>query len=186
MRTWINRTLLLLALTGCVKAPDVVLVDRHTLLEAQASGRLPQQEAQVAQAGVSAGPAAFTPGTLAKSGWQPAPAHDAVAALYAAQTDDASVLTQWLVRRCVGEAQDATLVPTPDVCQGAIDPADVSRRLERANRNRRQVWAYLQGQRPGSSDDAVRAAWRKTHQVDVACGAWWQGDNGAWEPKACP
>lgn len=177
---------LTLVLGGCIKAPDVVLVDRHTLLEAQASGRLPQQEAQLAQAGISPGPAAFTPGQLERSGWHSVPGHDAIAALYASQTDDASVLEQWLVRRCVGEANDGTLIPTPDVCSGAMDAADVARRLERANRNRRQVWAYLQGQQKRASEAEVRDVWRTQHRQEAACGAWWQKSDGIWEQKPCP
>lgn len=173
-------------LGGCIKAPDVVLVDRHTQLEEQAAGRLPAQEAALAQAGVSAGPAPLTSGQLAKSGWHSDEGHDAIAALYDGYKDDATVLDQLLVRRCIGEGADATLVATPDRCTGAVDVADVGRRLERANRTRRQVWMYIQGLRPGASLDQVRTAWRAEQKKAVVCGASWQRDDGAWEVKACP
>jgi hypothetical protein len=175
-----------LLLASCIKAPDIVMVDRHTLLEEQAAGRLPQVEAQTMQAGLSPGPAPFTSGELAKSGWQTDAGHDAIAALYNGQIDDTQAIEQLLVRRCVGEAKDATLIATPDTCTGAIDLTDVSRRLEKANRNRRQVWLYLQQQRPQASDGDVRATWREQRHLAVICGGWWQKDDDKWEAKACP
>ena len=176
----------LIALAGCIKAPDIVLVDRHTLLEAQASGRMPETEAAVAQAGLSPGPAPLTSGALAKSGWHTDAGHDAIAALYSGQLDDAQAIEQLLLRRCIGEASDATLVATPDACAGAADLAEISRRLEKANRNRRQVWLYLQTQRPQASAGDVRAAWRAQRRSVLVCSGWWQKDDATWEAKACP
>jgi len=182
----LSAALALAALGGCIKAPDVVLVDRHTQLEEQAAGRLPTQQAALAQSGVAPGPAPFTSGQLAQSGWHSVSGHDAIAALYAGYQDDAAVLDQLLLRRCIGEGREATLLATPDRCTGAVDVADMSRRLERANRNRRQVWLYIQAQRPGTTLDEVRAAWRVEQQRAVVCGAPWQRDDGSWEVKACP
>ena len=176
----------LLALASCIKAPDIVIVDRHSLLEEQAAARMPQAQAEVAQAGLSAGPAPLTPGQLARSGWQPDAAHDAIAALYSGWTDETQMLDQLLLRHCIVEAKDASLVSTPDACSGAIDLADVGRRLEKANRSRRQIWLYLQQQRQRTSDAEVRAAWRQERQKALVCGGWWQKDDRAWEAKPCP
>ncbi len=175
----------LVALAGCIKAPDVVIVDRHSLLEEQAAARMPATQAQVAQAGLSAGPAPFTSGQLVRSGWQPDAEHDAIAALYSGWVDDAQMLDQLLLRHCIGEARDASLVSTPDACSGAVDLADVSRRLEKANRSRRQIWLYLQ-QRSHDGEADVHTAWRQTRQKGLVCGGWWQKDDGAWEAKPCP
>ena len=46
----------LLALAGCIKAPDVVIVDRHSLLEEQAAARMPQAQS--------------APGTFAPKGFR--------------------------------------------------------------------------------------------------------------------
>lgn len=183
-----NRLLviLLLALGGCIKAPDVVLVDRQTLLEEQAAARMPAAAAANAQAGLAAGPAPLTSGELAKSGWHTDAAHDAIAALYGGWLDEAETLDQLLLRHCIGEAADASLIATTDACSGALDLADVGRRLEKANRSRRQIWLYVQQQRPQASDAEVRAAWRLQRQKALACGAWWQRDDRGWEAKACP
>ena len=177
---------LVLALGGCIKAPDVVLVDRHSLLEEQAAARLPAAESRLAQAAVSPGPAPLTSGELARSGWHTPAGHDAIAALYPGWLDDDAALEQLLVRHCIGEAKDGVLVATPAACAGALDAADVGRRLEKANRSRRQVWLYLQTQRPRAGDDEVRRSWRRQRQVALACGGWWQRDDAVWEAKACP
>ncbi len=178
--------LALLATAGCIKAPDVVLVDRHTLLEEQAAARMPVAEGQVAQTGLTAGPAPLTSGELAKSGWHTDAAHDAIAALYSGWVDEAQMLDQLLVRHCIGETQDGTLASTPDACSGATDLAEVARRLEKANRSRRQIWLYVQQERAPTSEADVRAAWRQQRQKALVCGGWWQRDDRGWEAKACP
>ncbi len=177
---------LLLSGAGCIKAPDIVIVDRHSLLEEQAAARMPAAEGQNAQAGVSPGPAPLTSGELARSGWQPDAAHDAIAALYSGWEDEAQVIDQLLVRHCVGERSDGTLVSTPDACSGATDLADVGRRLEKANRSRRQIWLFAQQQRPQATDMDTREAWRQQRRVALVCGGWWQKADQTWEAKACP
>lgn len=179
-------TLLLLATAGCIKAPDVIIVDRHSLLEEQAGARMPSTEAQVAQAGLSPGPAPLTSGELAKSGWHSDAGHDAIAALYSGWVDDAEAIDQLLVRHCVGEADDGTLVSTLDACSGATDVADIGRRLEKANRSRRQIWLYLGQQRPQAREADTRASWRQQRRIALVCGGWWQKDDRAWEAKVCP
>ena len=181
---WLKFTALF-ALAGCIKAPDVVIVDRHSLLEEQAAARMPAAEAQVAQAGLSPGPLPLTPGELTRSGWHTDAAHDAIAALYSGWIDDAQMLDQLLTRHCIGEANDGTLISTPGACAGATDLADVGRRLEKANRSRRQIWLYVQEQRPQATELEVRAQWRQTRQKGLVCGGWWQKDDQGWEAKTC-
>lgn len=175
----------LLTLVGCIRAPDIVLVDRHTALEEQAAGRLPAAEMEAAQAAVSAGPAPLTSGQLARSGWHSESGHDAIAALYGDTLDPSALSDQLLQRRCIGEALDATLVATPASCSGAADLSEISRLLERSNRNRRQVWLYLQANRPGSDLDTVRATWRQQQLQSLVCGGQLQRPDGRWEVKTC-
>lgn len=183
-KAWLG--LLVVATTGCFTAPSIVLVDRHTALEEQAAARLPVAEMAAVQAGAMAGPTPLTTGELARSGWHSEAGHDAIAALYGSELDDATVIDQLLIRRCVGEARDGTLVTTPTTCSGSVDVGDVSRHLERANRNRRQVWAYLQANRPGASAEQVQGAWRAQLLVALVCGGQFQRDDSAWEVKSCP
>ncbi len=180
------KILVFVAVAGCIKAPDVVIVDRHSLLEEQAAARMPVAESQVAQAGLSAGPLPLTPGELSVSGWHTDASHDAIAVLYSGWIDDAQMLDQLLTRHCIGEAADGTLISTSEACSGAIDLADVGRRLEKANRSRRQIWLYVQQQRQQASEADVRAQWRQARQKSLICGGWWQKDDQAWEAKTCP
>jgi uncharacterized protein YdbL (DUF1318 family) len=56
--------------------------------------------------------------------------------------------------------------------------------VARVNRDRRQLWAWMAGQRSGS-EDAVRKAWRRNHLAALPCGAQVQDDDGGWEVKRC-
>ncbi len=42
--------------TGCVSLPDVYLIDRHTVMEAEASGEWPELEQRFLQQSISKGP----------------------------------------------------------------------------------------------------------------------------------
>jgi uncharacterized protein YdbL (DUF1318 family) len=173
---------------GCVKAPNIVLVDRRTALEDQAAGQFPPLEAELTQAGLNPGPAPFTSAELAQAG--AAPAHlgtDAYAQDEAGAADglpDPLRLDGLLTQRCVGEARDGTVVLTIDTCTGTIDVARVNRLVERTNRNRRQLWDWM-ARRSGISADAARAAWRTVHLEGVICGAAVQAASGSWESKSC-
>jgi hypothetical protein len=106
-----------------------------------------------------------------------------------------------LIKRCLGEALDGTLVLTIDPCTGTLDVPSVDQLVERVNRNRRQLWRWLaaqtrgqgrdkgrdRGSDPGSekADDEVRAAWRKIHLVGLVCGGAYQVTGGGWEIKKC-
>ena len=49
-------TVVLLSLSGCVNLPDVYLIDRHTVMEEEASGEWPELEARFRQQAVKSGP----------------------------------------------------------------------------------------------------------------------------------
>jgi hypothetical protein len=169
-------------ITGCITAPAVVIVDRRTALEQQASGSFRGLEDELEQAGLVPRPAPLTAAQLGAAGVR----REGLEA--SDQDDDGNDAVRsdaLLVKRCVGEALDGTLVLTIDPCTGTIDVPQVGRLIERVNRERRQLWRWLAGQVPGKSADEVRAAWRQTHLQGLICGGQVQATGGAWEVKRC-
>jgi hypothetical protein len=167
---------------GCVSAPAVVIVDRRTALEQQASGSFRGLEEELEQAGLSPKPAALTPAQLGASGVR---REGLEATGEDDESNDAARTDALLIKRCVGEALDGALVLTLDPCTGAIDVPQVGRLIERVNRDRRQLWRWLAGHVQGRTDDEVRAAWRQTHLAGLVCGGQFQAAGGAWEVKRC-
>ena len=175
------RAVLALALAACVSAPAVVIVDRKTSVEQQASGSFRGLEDELEQAGLARRPTPLTAAQLGAAGVR----RDG---LEASDQDDGSDPVRadaLLVKRCVGEALDGTLVLTIDPCTGTIDVPQVGRLIERVNRERRQLWRWLAGQAPGKTDDDARAAWRETHLAGIPCGGQIQVAGGKWEIKRC-
>lgn len=187
-----------LALTGCITAPAVVIVDRRTALEQQASGSFRGLEEELEQAGLTPRPAPLTPAQLGASGVR----REGLEATDSDdETSDAVRTDALLIKRCLGEALDGTLVLTIDPCTGTLDVPSVDRLVERVNRNRRQLWRWLAAQTRGQgrdqtrdrvrdqarekSDDEVRAAWRQIHLAGLVCGGAYQVAGGAWEIKKC-
>jgi len=172
-------------LTGCISAPAVVIVDRRTALEQQASGSFRGLEEELEQAGLSPRPTPLTPAQLGaagvrRDGLEAADADD--------ETSDAVRSDALLIKRCLGEALDGTLVLTLDPCTGTLDVPAVDRLVERVNRNRRQLWRWLAGRerdRPHRTDEEVRAAWRQVHLAGLPCGGQVQVAGGGWEVKKC-
>jgi len=173
----------LLFVAGCIKAPDVILVDRKTALEQQAAGAFRPIDEALERELLSQQPAGFTRGQLEESGQ--ADARDALAAAESDEESDAGRLDALLLRRCAGEALDGTVVERPETCAGPREPQKTAQLLERANRNRFQVWRALQKRSPGRSLDEVRRAWREAHLLGVECGAPVQRADGGWEQKTC-
>ena len=170
----------LLLLASCVRAPDVVIVDRKTALEQQAQGSFRGLEEDLEQAGILPRPAPLTAAQLATAGVQTS----------AEESDDAEGLPDslradtLLVARCVGEAADGTLTLTVNTCTGAMDVPQTTRMVERVNRNRRQLWQWL-AEREKRSPAEVQAAWRTVHLEGVICGGQVQKADGSWEVKRC-
>lgn len=167
---------------GCIRAPAVVIVDRKTALEQQASGSFRSLEEELEQAGLAPRPAPLTAAQLGAAGVRRE-------GLEATDQDDdgndAGRADTLLIKRCLGEALDGTLVLTLDPCTGTVDVPLVGRMIERVNRERRQLWRWLAGQAPGKTADEVRAAWRETHLAGLVCGGQVQVAGGAWEIKKC-
>src|SRR5438105_558536 len=126
-----HRLILLASLAaGCIKAPDVILVDSKTILERQAAGSFHGLEEELTQAALSPRPAPLV-------GSQLGPASHPLVAEEA--DSEGARLDALLLRGCIGEALDGTLVETAATCTGTIEVTQRSRLVERANRNRWQV-----------------------------------------------
>ncbi|HEY7956158.1 MAG TPA: DUF1318 domain-containing protein [Polyangia bacterium] len=168
---------------GCIKAPDLVIVDRATALEEQAGGNYRQLERELDRAAVTPRPVPLTHAQIAESGAESEPL--AIGDEQVRDGSDESAIDDLLARRCLGEANDGTLVETKTSCGGHVNPASLGRLVERANRDRWQVWRYLQSERPKASLDEVRQAWRAVHLKGVVCGGQVQRADGGWEAKKC-
>lgn len=164
---------------ACIKPPDIVMVDRGTALEQQASGSFDEVERRLERAAVEPKPVAMTPEQLEALGIRPAASADRG---HLTEADWVDVL---LVQHCIGEGTDGLLVQTLDACRGAADGAETARAVERVNLARRHLWLWMRAQRADVPADDLRRAWRTLHVAGIACGAWIQGDDGQWRAKAC-
>jgi hypothetical protein len=185
-RDFLGRGLLLCgALTalagGCVSAPAVVIVDRKSFVEQQASGSFRGLEEDLEQAGLAPRPVPLTAAQIGAAGIR----REGLEDTDQADGSDAVRTDGLLIKRCLGEALDGTLVLTLDPCTGTLDVPQVGRLIERVNRERRQLWRWLAGQAPGKTAEEVRAAWRETHLVGLVCGGQVQVTGGTWEVKRC-
>lgn len=170
-----------LLLAACIKAPDVIIVDRKTALEQQAAGSFRGLEEDMEQAGLSPRPTPVTGAQLEAAGVRRTPDVDT-----GEGAPDELRADTLLVQRCVGEAEDGTLVLTADRCTTAIDVPDVNRLLERLNRSRRQLWQWLAARAPRRSPADVKAAWHAVHLTGVICGGQIErAGGGGWEIKQC-
>jgi hypothetical protein len=166
---------------ACIHPPDLVIVDRKTALEQQAQGRFRHLEDELDRTALKPTPEPLTRGQI-----EAAVAAGEEQSLGEAGRDlEPTQVDELLVRRCVGESLDGTLTETAATCVGTVDVAKVSRSIERTNRNRFQVWRYLNGRRPGTTLQQVRRAWRTEHLEGVVCGAQIQNADGTWSVKKC-
>lgn len=172
-------------LAGCVRAPAVVIVDRKTALEQQAAGSFRGLEEELAKAGQSPRPAPLTSEQLAAAGVADGDDTRQAALGDEVPGNDALRTDALLVQRCIGEALDGTLALTIEPCTGTIDVPEVNRLIERVNRERRQLWRWLEEHAGGKSPVEVRAAWREIHLDGLICGAQLQRAGTTWEIKAC-
>jgi len=167
-----------LGAAGCIKAPELVMVDRATALEQQASGSYPELEKKLAQAAVTPRPVPLTPDQLEALGMT-------TTLTDRTEMTDADRVDDMLKRHCIGEGRNGLLVDTSDACHGAVDHDELAVRIDRVNRARGQLWRWMHEQRPELSVDELRNRWRKTHVTSVACGGWIEGDDGTWGAKSC-
>ena len=166
-------------LLGCIKAPEIVVVDRATALEQQAGGSFADVEGKLARAAVALGPAPLTKEDLDALGVEPAPLGGG------AGPTDADRVDALLRQRCLGEGRDGLLVDTAGDCLGAADRAVVVALVGRTNHARAQLWRWMAAQRPDAPRDALRRTWHEAHARGVVCGGWVQRDDGRWEAKTC-
>ncbi|SET21393.1 DUF1318 domain-containing protein [Stigmatella erecta] len=177
-----HRGLLLLAALaapGCIRAPEIVMVDRATALEEQASGSFQDVERRLARAGMSPAPVPLTPNQLEDLGLQPTPLVENMGKTQADRVDEL------LRRHCVGEGRDGLLVDTRHSCQAGRLSADDVALVERVNRARLQLWQWMQTVRPGVPAGSLRQRWRQLHVEGVVCGGWVESDDGTWGEKKC-
>ena len=164
---------------GCIKAPEIVLVDRATALEEQAAGSYGALEEKLARATMAPRPAPLTPEQLETLGMATPTMVDET------ERTDADRLDALLQQRCVGEAKDGLIVETHAACKGAADRAASAVLIDRTNNARQQLWRWMRERQKERSLEEVRRAWHGEHARGVVCGGWMQRDDGTWEEKKC-
>jgi hypothetical protein len=168
-----------LATLACIRAPEIVMVDRATALEQQASGSFDELELKLVRAGIVPRPVPLTPEELEALGIQAAPlANDT-------ELTDSDRIDDLLRQHCIGEGREGLLVDTHRACRGASDRATTIVLIERVNRARVQLWRWMSTERKDAPAEALQRTWREAHARGVVCGAWIQLDDGAWEEKKC-
>ncbi len=184
-----NRSSLLMlaalsALVGCVKAPNVSVVDSKTALERQAAGEYPALENDLEQAGIAPQPEAYPREDLVSGSDQPGSgALGEVAELYAKAESDADAIDRLLTKKCIGEALNGFLEPRPSDCTTTVNTAEMTRVIGRANLHRRQIWQLISSERKASVEK-TRTTWREVHVTQIVCGGLLEGPDG-WSPKPC-
>jgi hypothetical protein len=166
-------------LPACLKPPEIVMVDRATALEQQASGSFDDLERKLDRAAIEPRPVPLTPEQLEALGVRPAPLVDE------SDLTDADRLDGLLAQHCAGEGKDGLVVDTHDTCRGAADPQDERALLERVNGARRQLWRWMHEQRADVPESELQRAWRETHVLNVVCDGWVEGSDGKWQAKSC-
>ncbi|NTX08059.1 DUF1318 domain-containing protein [Myxococcus sp. CA051A] len=168
-----------LAAPGCISAPEIVMVDRATALEEQASGSFKDVEQRLARAGMSPTPVPLTPNQLEELGIQPTPLVENLGRTQADRVDEL------LRRHCVGEGKDGLLVDTRRRCQAGRLTSDDVALMERVNRSRLQLWKWMRTVRPAVTEEALRQSWHQMHAEGVVCGGWVEAADGTWGEKKC-
>jgi hypothetical protein len=166
-------------LPACYTSPEIVMVDRATALEQQASGSFDEIEQRLDRAAIEPRPVPLTPEQLEALGVRPAPLVDE------SDLTDADRLDGLLAQHCAGEGKDGLLVDTRDACKGTADAEEVQTLLERVNRARRQLWRWMHEQRTDVPEGELQRAWRDSHVKNVVCGGWIEGSDGKWQGKSC-
>ena len=164
---------------GCISAPTIVVVDRATALENQASGSFDEIEQKLAREALRPQPVPLTPAQLDSMGFKSRPLVDKT------ELTEADLVDDLLRQHCLGEALDGTLADTFDSCVGAADRTQAQDLMQRVNDARRQLWRWMRERKPGTPPDELRRAWRKAHLASVVCGGWIQADDGSWGEHKC-
>jgi hypothetical protein len=171
--------LLMFAVCGCIRAPEIVVVDQATALEQQAGGSFTELERELVAQATGAGPVALTPNELEALGIRPRPLVDNT------EQTDADRVDALLLQHCLGEGRDGLLVDTEDDCTGTVERTLLSGLIERTNHARVRLWQWMHAQRPDTPLDQLRKAWHEEHLPSVVCQGWVQRADGTWEAKGC-
>jgi hypothetical protein len=177
--TQVLMLILVCSVAGCFKAPEIVMVDRATALEQQASGSFDELERKLDRAGIEPDPVPLTPEQLEALGIRPAPLVDA------SELTDADRLDGLLAQHCLGEGRDGLIADTQAACEGAADADELAALLARVNAARRQLWRWMHEQRADVSESDLKRAWREQHLQNLVCGGWVELGDGTWQAKAC-
>jgi len=164
---------------GCIKAPEVVIVDRRTALELQAGGRNVPLEEKLEQATIRPGATPFETREVGA----------AVARSFDRDDEgstDADLADSLLEKACLAEGFEGVLVETPATCNSTAEVAIVGALVERTNRHRRQLWQLMVRKQAGLTESEASRAWRTVHLRDIPCGARIERFPGQFEVKACP
>lgn len=175
-----------LLLSACISAPDVVMLDRKTVLEEQASGELLPLAHALREAAIDPKGVPFTRGQLEEAGVDLG--HDALGQLIQLQQlplSELDYLDDLLIRRCIGEARSGLLVETPETCSGDRTAIRISAAIQRVNRSRKQLWRYLYERKPAEQQETIRHLWRQRHLATVPCGGQIQDEDERWSIKTC-
>ncbi len=164
---------------SCIQAPAIVMVDRATVLEQQASGSFKDLEEKLLHAGTQPLAAALTPEQLHALGIEaPSLVNDV-------DLTEADQVDELLKQHCLGEGLDGMLVETFDACLGTTDQAAATTLMSRTNNARMQLWRWMRTQRPDKSLEELRRAWVGAHKDGVPCGGWMEAADKRWEAKKC-
>jgi len=176
----------LLSLAACIKAPDVVMLDRQTALEQQAAGEFRALENDLMQAGIKPKAEDIARSQLEAEGTDVAESTlGEMVRIYSAVQTDTEWIDQMLVAGCIGEGLDGLLQPTPDHCRQEVETGAMARILGRSNLHRRQIWRMIQEAQSGASEESARKVWRDIHLQRVVCNGLIQRDQKTWEKKKC-
>ncbi len=165
--------------SGCIRAPEIVLVDRATALEHQAAGSFVDLERRLLHEGITAHPVPLSPQDLEVLGIVPPPLVDEI------DQTEADRVDTLLQQHCIGEARDGTLTDTHDTCKVSADRAAARTLIERVNRARQQIFYWMHARQPKVPPAELRKSWREAHLRGVICGGWVQKEDGSFEAKQC-
>jgi uncharacterized protein YdbL (DUF1318 family) len=171
-------------LCSCVKAPTVVVVDKNTALMEQIGMNAPQKEKGLVDEALSPIPEPITSAEMSRSSVDVSQTSvQEILKAYQSLKTDMPLVEALLVRGCLGEALDGFLVELP--CEGELQASAIAPIVQRINRDRRQIWAFMQARSDGATEEQVRHAWRKRWIEGLVCNAKVQMEDGSWGVKKC-
>lgn len=172
--------------TGCIKAPNTLyLVDEKTALEQQATGSFGSLETELSGALLNPAPEQLLTSEIGQGQRSEAAELASLSSIYSIELTEQERLNLLLVRSCVGEGLDGLLAQTPNTCRGAVEVGDVVKLVQRVNRNRKQLFAWMLAQQPTLDEKTLIQRWRQAHLKGVVCGGQIQLESGQWGQKAC-